>query len=158
MLKYKVGDLLEAAKNGEVNIIGQQCNCFNARKRGIAPLIDKAFPEAAEADDATIKGDESKFGSLSYAYSKQYDVGIFNLYGQWGWWKREDGLPNTDLPKLRSAFVEMTYILLQHEADYKIGLPKLGAGLGGGKWEDVEKIIKETLCDAGFDVTIYILE
>lgn len=159
MLKYKVGDLIKAAQEGEVNVIAQQNNCFNARKRGIAPLIDLAFPSAAFADEATIKGDQSKFGSFSVGYEEEYDLLIFNLYGQWGWWKRLDGLPNTELPKLQSAFKGMVDELKKTDrGQYKIGLPKLGAGLGGGKWEDVELIINETLISAGFDVTVYTLD
>ncbi|QQV91816.1 putative phosphatase [Klebsiella phage vB_KpM_FBKp34] len=159
MLKYKVMDLLLAAKSGEVNVIAQQCNCFNARKRGIAPLLDKAFPEVAIADDSTIKGDPKKFGDFSYAHSPLYNLSIYNLYGQWGWWKREDGKPNTDLDKLESSFKAMSkQLMLFENQDLKIGLPKLGAGLGGAEWSSVEDIIKKTLCEAGYNVTIYVLD
>lgn len=159
MLKYKVGDLIKAAQEGEVNVIAQQCNCFNARKSGIAPLIDLAFPSAGRADNETIKGDPNKFGSLSCAYEEEYDLLIFNLYGQWGFWKREDGLCNTDLGKLRSVMLRMHDVLNINPSwsGYKVGLPKLGAGLGGGSWRDIEKIIEETLANRGFDVTIYVL-
>ena len=41
MIKYKVGDLIEALKNHEVDAIGHQCNCFHVMKSGIAPLIEE---------------------------------------------------------------------------------------------------------------------
>ena len=34
----------------------------------------------------------------------------------------------------------------------KIGLPFIGAGLGGGNWKEIENIIKEELADQ--DITI----
>jgi len=38
----------------------------------------------------------------------------------------------------------------------KVGLPKIGAGLGGGDWSIISKIIEEELGE--FDVTIYVLD
>lgn len=36
-----------------------------------------------------------------------------------------------------------------------IHLPRIGCGLGGGRWEEVEPIIRETLCTEGITVTVY---
>ena len=159
MLKYKVGDLIEAARSGEVNVIAQQCNCFNTRKRGIAPLLDKAFPEVGIIDDLTTKGDHKKFGGFSYAYCARYDLSIYNLYGQWGWWKRKDGQPNTDIEKLSSALSCMAdHIESLRYQDINIGLPLIGCGLGGGDWGSISNIIESTLVKKGLNVTIYTLE
>lgn len=152
MLKYKKGDLISAAKAGEVNVIAHQCNCFNNMGRGIAPQIAKAFPEAEQADDKTLKGDERKLGRLSVGRNKEYNILIFNLYGQYGHWKKPDGSINTDYDALRSALKEMSAYLTILD---QVGLPKLGCGLGGGDWSIVSEIIEEELGD--FDVTIYSL-
>lgn len=37
--------------------------------------------------------------------------------------------------------------------DEKIGLPKIGAGLGGGDWAVIEEIINNVF--DGYDVTVY---
>jgi hypothetical protein len=34
-------------------------------------------------------------------------------------------------------------------------MPRIGCGLAGGKWEEIEPIIKNTLCEKGVAVTIY---
>ena len=151
MLKYKKGDLIEAAKSGEVNTIAHQCNCFNNMGAGIAPQIKKAFPEAWLADNATEKGDKGKFGRLSYAVSG--NVLIFNLYGQYGWWRQKDGSINTDYGMLRKSLEQMSRMLYSKRDKAKIGLPRIGCGLGGGDWGIVSQIIEEELSD--FDVTIY---
>lgn len=150
MIKYKKGDLIAAAKNGEVNVIAHQCNCFCNMGRGIAPLIAKAFPSAEKADNDTRKGDEYKLGTYSVAYDAEYGVYIFNLYGQYGHWKRSDGKINTDYEALRRALRGMADLVFEED---KIGLPKVGCGLGGGDWSIVSAIIDEELGE--FDVTIY---
>lgn len=160
-LKYKVSCLIEAAKSGEVDVIAHQCNCFCTMGSGIAPLIKKNFPEAWEADKATKKGDVQKLGSFSKGLSFKYgDKGfplfIYNLYGQYGYGKRKEGGTDTDYHALESSLIAMTKELRQAK-ELKIGLPKLGAGLGGGDWNLISQIIESVLCDQGFDVTIYVL-
>lgn len=154
MLRYEIGCLIEAAKDGYVEIIAHQANCFNTMKSGIAPLIAEAFPEAWEADQATLRGDKSKLGTCSVGWNEEYCVDIFNLYGQYNYSRK--GL-DTEYDALRSALKAM----LAH-ADFiewekpKVGLPKLGAGFGGGDWSIISKIIEEELKD--HDVTIYVLD
>lgn len=155
-LKYKVGCLIEAAKEGNVDIIMHQCNCFNAMGAGIAPLIANAFPEAEDADNLTAAGDIEKFGSYSTGSSEEYFIDIVNLYGQFrtSW----NGVA-TDYPALRSAIkhYRQSDDLRQWSCGVKIGLPKIGAGLGGGDWDIISQIIEEELVAYDYDVTIYVL-
>lgn len=147
MLKHKKGDLIRAALDGEVNVIAHQCNCFNNMGAGIAPQIKKAFPKAWYADNATLKGDKDKFGKLSYA--QDGNVLVFNLYGQYSYGR---GV-NTSYTMLRKSLEQMSRMLWSKRNEVKIGLPKIGCGLGGGSWEIVSQIIQEELKE--FDVTVY---
>jgi O-acetyl-ADP-ribose deacetylase (regulator of RNase III) len=36
-----------------------------------------------------------------------------------------------------------------------VHMPRIGAGLGGGSWEVISGIIKETLCNKGINVFVY---
>jgi O-acetyl-ADP-ribose deacetylase (regulator of RNase III) len=36
-----------------------------------------------------------------------------------------------------------------------VHMPRIGCGLGGGDWRDVEKIVQKTLCKRGVHVTVY---
>ena len=156
MLKYKVGCLIKAAKD-EVFVIAHQCNCFCAMGAGIAPLIAEEFPEAERVDDDTIVGDKSKLGSFTHHYDDFYAVDIFNLYGQYA---PSTSSVATDYTALRSSLKGMANWMLEtnevYETSRTIGLPKIGAGLGGGDWGIISKIIEEEL--AQFDVTIYVLD
>ncbi len=153
MLKYKVGNLITAAKEGEVDVIAHQANCQNVMGSGIAPQIKKHFPEAWEADCSLSEflSPENKLGSYSVGLSGE--LLIFNLYGQFGYGR--SGV-DTDYDALEKAMQRMSTLLIMHESG-KIGLPKLGAGLGGGDWSIIEEIIEDTLISEGYDVTVYVL-
>lgn len=162
-LKYKVGDLIHAAKYGkDINVIAHGCNCMNTMKSGIAPLIAKAFPEAWEADQATRRGDRAKLGTISEAFIGDQLL-VFNLYSQYTFTGRREGKMDLDYEALGSALEMMAeslhakfFILDMDIQDIHIGLPKIGAGLAGGDWAIIEPMIEKHL--GHFDTTIYVLK
>lgn len=162
MLKYKVGDLIVAAKAGEVDIIAHGCNCFNTMKSGIAPLIAKAFPEAWAADQATKKGGDGKLGSYSWARC-QKNLMVFNLYTQYDFKGRYKGKREFDYGAANNAFCKLKEwadmqmdFFGDSKDDLRFGFPKIGAGLAMGNWETISGIIDQHLGD--YDVTIYTLK
>jgi len=44
------------------------------------------------------------------------------------------------------------------ELGASVHMPRIGCGLAGGKWERIEPIIVETLCEADVPVTVYDFE
>jgi len=147
-IKYIKGDLIELAKQGEFEVIMHCCNCFNTMGAGIARAIRDNFPEAYLKDQNTIKGDRNKLGTYNSVTIKNFAKPFFvvNLYGQYDF-KVSNG-PNIN-------YVSLSNALLQIKKDFtglKFGLPRIGAGLAGGSWEVIEKIIQCTLIDE--DVTV----
>jgi O-acetyl-ADP-ribose deacetylase (regulator of RNase III) len=41
----------------------------------------------------------------------------------------------------------------EHRAS--VAMPRIGCGLAGGTWEEIEPIIRDTLCAQGVSVTVY---
>lgn len=161
-MTYRVGDLISAAQAGEVNVIAHCCNCMNTMKSGIAPKIASAFPEAWTADQMTTRGDRAKLGTLSSAFCKN-GLLVYNLYGQYTFTGRREGKMDLDYWALRSALSAMAVSLHakcrtldMSTHDLRIGLPKIGAGLAGGDWGIISRMIEGRLRD--FDVTIYVLK
>lgn len=161
MLKYKVGDLCQALVDCEVSAIGHQANCFNTMNSGVAKAIKMAFPDAWQADQETGKGDIHKFGDSSVGtfYRDDHSMGlIYNLYGQYNYGYDAKGY--TSYPKLTQALESMRDDLLSatdyHPEYFKVGFPKIGAGLGGGDWDTIAEIINDVFDDR-FNVTIYVL-
>ena len=146
-MKVTRGDLLALARRGDFEVIAHGCNCFCAMGNGIAGQVKRQFPAAFEADKKTVKGDKAKLGTCTTA---AIDVDgrsfvIVNAYTQYTWSKPEQV---ADYEAIRRC---MRFIKAQY-AGRRIGLPRIGAGLAGGDWQVIAKIIDEEL--AGEDVTL----
>ncbi len=159
MFKMKTGNLIDAAKAGEVTVIAHCCNCMCNMGAGIAPQIKYAFPYAYEADLATGAGNQKKLGSFSLGEPEDYpNPMVYNLYGQYRYGYNSKGR-QLDYDALYDALAAMAMDLHNYDKGdqpaHKIGLPMIGAGHAGGNWAIIEIMIKETLVKAGHDVTIY---
>ena len=141
-MKTIAGDLIHLAKSGEFDLIFHGCNCFCTMGAGIAKGIKAAFPTAFEADLATAKGDRAKLGTCTIAEIERDGASlvVVNAYTQFDY--RGSG-PKVDYDAVRSCF---RWIKEQH-SNKRIGLPKIGAGLAGGDWARIARIIAQELED-----------
>ena len=156
-MKVVQGDLIQLALAGHFDAIIHGCNCQCVMGAGIAKAIRISFPEAYTADLATkhIKP-ELKLGSYTAAeICRQQRYGkpdvyfhVVNAYTQLGY----------------GAGVQVSYTALARVLDMinysykgcKIAYPKIGAGLGGGKWSTIETIIDECLTDVDHTLVEYV--
>lgn len=145
-VKYVVGDIVELTKKGEYDFVVHGCNCFNTMGSGVAKALRDAFPEVYEADCETVKGDRSKLGRFSLAYLGNTVI-VVNAYTQYNYNPKEK-------PFDYLAFTEVLATLKLRFGECKLLMPKIGAGLAGGDWEIIEKI----LIISGLDITVCILE
>jgi len=145
-MKYIKGDLIRGAK--QFDVIVHQCNCFCKMGAGIAPQIKSAFPEAYKIDCETARGDKSKLGKITY--TKNTEPIVVNAYAQYGTGRGLEGA--TNYHALRYCLKEIKKLF----SGKKIGMPLIGAGLGGGDWAVISGLIKEELDNE--DVTIVIWE
>ncbi|KYF63070.1 hypothetical protein BE11_32400 [Sorangium cellulosum] len=66
--------------------------------------------------------------------------------------------PQGDVPPIRvDALAQCLGSLAEHAqgVSASIHMPRIGCGLAGGKWPEVEAIIQRTLCAAGLSVHVY---
>jgi len=134
------GDLLEYAKIKQFDAIVHGANCFCTMGSGIAKQIKEQFYEAYAADCKTKKGDILKLGSYTQCKATHYDFIIINGYTQYNY--------GTDSPKV--DYEAIALIMRKINFNFKgktIGMPKIGAGLAGGDWERISKIIETELKD-----------
>lgn len=149
-MKTRIGDLIKLAQAGEFDVIVHGCNCFGTMGKGLAKVVRSVFPAAYTVDKATKKGSREKLGTCSVA-TCVVDGGmcdVVNAYTQFHW--RGRGL-KVDYDAIRSC---MRWIA-EHYAGRRIGLPKIGAGLAGGDWQIIARIIDSELGDE--NVTLVIL-
>lgn len=152
-MKYVKGNLLDLAEEGKFDVIVHGCNCLNTMGSGIARQIRDRYPKAYLIDQASPKGNENKLGNFTQAhidgyrrYSphqrgfRPYSFTIINAYTQFGFNPRN--VVNTDYEALESVFWQIKLLYdLNPQAPCRIGIPMIGAGLGGGDWKVIETII-----------------
>lgn len=127
-------------------------NCQNKMMRGFALEIRNRYPEAIQADLATVPGDFKKLGTFSYAQAKN-GKHIYNLYGQfyYGTNKRhlnydaiytsmESAMQNCNIKKIQS--IAIPYMM--------------GCSLAGGNWKIVRTMIE--VLSEGYNGNIYICQ
>ena len=135
MLKLVPGDLFKATDYGAL-IHG--CNCFNTMGGGVAAIVAKVYPEAMMVDDLTKIGDESKLGKFTYcnvdhAYSGNL-LTVVNAYTQF-----QPGR-NYDYAAIESALTGIDRVLSR---EIVVAMPKIGAGIAGGDWDIIQKIMEK---------------
>lgn len=139
-MKVVKGDLIKLALQKEFDVIIHGCNCQCAMGAGIAKAIKETFPEAYEADLKTEKGSKDKLGTISCAVvnRNEHAITIVNGYAQYHW--TGSGVL-ADYDAIRAV--------MRHVKDKfsgkKSGYPKIGAGLAGGDWGVISKIIDQEL-------------
>lgn len=141
------GDLLKLFKEGKFDVICHGANCFCAMGSGIAAQIRRQFPEAFEADLKMPRGFRGKLGRYSAAET-EYGT-IVNAYTQYDYWSEGR---KCSYKAIRKCFAAIK----RDFSGKRIGYPMIGAGLAGGDWNKISKIIDEEL--EGEDHTLVIYE
>lgn len=132
----------------DYDVLVHGCNCHCTMGSGIARTIRELYPEAYEADCRTAKGDRSKIGSFSYYEHPRKDLTIINAYTQYNYYPRNvDHFEYEGFEKICKDLNE------RFKKKMCIAMPMIGAGLAGGNWERIKKIIQDNITDV--DVTIY---
>lgn len=154
------GDLIQLAKEGKFDVIAHGCNCMSTMGAGIAPQMAKEFG-CDRFEMETLGRDINKLGCIDYETLYWEDD------KQWTKFPDEDGKWVTFKLTVVNAYTQYNYGRTHKNSatapfDYEaftlcmrkinsvfegkhIGLPKIGAGLAGGDWERIEKIIEEEL-------------
>lgn len=159
MIKYVDGDLIKLALDRNFDVIGHGCNCFCTMGAGIAPQMAKAFwcndPTKYPWEGDEHKGDYRKLGNFEeYSWylpgPERHRLDVLNMYTQYKYGSNHaDG---DKAPFDYNAFAVCLFKVNKRYAGKRIGLPRIGAGLAGGDWYAIERIIREQLVDC--DVTI----
>lgn len=127
------GDLLDLADQGRFDYIIHGCNCQHLMSAGIAGQIRRRYPQAYEADRATVPNDPTKLGTYSQALCQASDgtpFRIINAYTQFDV-RRRGGPPVFDY----TAFYRVLDQIAQSTiSTARWGFPMIGAGLAGGDY------------------------
>lgn len=170
-MKTIKGNLITLAEQGEFDVIVHGCNCLHAMGGGIAKQLADKYPQVKKADETQSNyADREKLGSWSVAMIGNFSV--INAYTQYSVSQTKDVFEYDAFDKFLNDFGNMignydlvanfewkpdgNDIRIREFERFRIGFPQIGAGLAGGDWNRISKMIEkfseEVACYA--DVTV----
>lgn len=153
-MKHIIGDILTPNPvEDHLVIVCHQVNCKGVMGAGLARQIREKHPDVFSLyrdKCLQIAAGIGGLGDVQFC-SVIADAGyvVANVFGQDGYGR---GKQYTDYDALRKAFEHIAMGF----PTCTIRIPYLmGCGLGGGNWDEVLRIIEETLDSKGIDVEIW---
>lgn len=152
MIKYHIGDATQPIGNGH-RIIVHICNNAGGWGAGFVLALSKRWPEPENEYRRWAAGDfkavpfelgQVQFVSVESDGNPLGDsISVLNMIAQDGYTK--PGQPAIRYDALRTCLESANRLITTGLfPNASIHMPRIGCGLAGGKWEEVEKIINET--------------
>jgi O-acetyl-ADP-ribose deacetylase (regulator of RNase III) len=147
-INYIIGDATHPIGEGE-KIICHVCNDIGKWGQGFVLAISKRWKTPEQ-----FYRDIQKYilGDVRLVHVEK-DIWVANMIGQHLIGVDENGNPPIRYDAVREALSKVNEIAVKKNAT--LHCPKFGAGLSGGDWNIIEKIIKETIT---VPITIYSLK
>lgn len=153
---YLTGDATRPEGAG-LKIIVHVCNDVGGWGKGFVTAISKRWAEPEKQYRAWYRGGPPQGFALGEVQFVQVspDIAVANLIGQRGivTRQRNQSSPPVSYEAIRSGLAHVARYAGAHEAS--VHMPRIGCGLAGGKWEEVEPLIEDELTSKGIDVTVY---
>lgn len=151
-IKYLKGDATNPKTEGN-KIIAHICNDIGGWGKGFVMAISKKWKNPEEEYQEWFKnGDNFNLGEIQMVQVEQ-DLWIANMIAQ------HKINPNSDgIPPIRYDAIEACLKKLSEDAqklNATIHMPRIGCGLAGGKWEQIEPIIINNLSEKEIEVYVY---
>ena len=135
---YVKGDLFETKET----LIAHGCNAQGVMGAGVARIVREKYPSAYETYVLRKKKFGLKMGQVIFAKSGDRLIANCITQNKFG----SDGKRYVDYEAIRESMIQINaYCRVKKLKSF--GMPKIGAGLGGGDWNTIEKIIEETCVD-----------
>ncbi|MEL6674450.1 MAG: macro domain-containing protein [Bacteroidota bacterium] len=151
-IQYTVGDATAPQTPGP-KIIVHICNDIGGWGKGFVMALSRRWPEPEAQYRAWYASQENfTLGAVQFVQVAP-DLWIANLIGQHKLHKDASGRP-----PIRYEAVEQGLGLVATKAlalGASVHMPRIGCGLAGGKWEEIEPLILRQLSDKNLAVWVY---
>ncbi|MFC9972094.1 macro domain-containing protein [Spirillospora sp. NPDC127200] len=152
-IRYVRGDATSPQAKG-VKVVAHVCNDLGGWGKGFVLAVSRRWPEP-EADYRAWHRDRARndfgLGAVRFVQVEPY-VWVANMIGQRGMKRGSKGVP-IRYDALARCLAALGDRALELEAS--VHMPRIGCGLAGGKWSQVEPLIQEHLSDRDVPVTVY---
>ena len=152
MITFLLGDATQPVGDGP-QVIVHVCNDIGRWGRGFVLALSRRWKAPEASYRAWCQEQPLVLGEVRFV-TVEPTLWVANLIGQQG----IAGLPGAGSPPVRYDAIRVglervAVFALEHQA--AVHMPRIGTGLGGGQWEEIEGIIKDTLVDVGVQVFVY---
>lgn len=148
--------------DSEFNVIVHCCNNIGAWGAGFTGALDKVYPEAGvrfrkwTSPEPAFSDPPYVLGAVQIIPTRRKQVFICNLVGQNGIRGPKNPTP-IDYEAIKNGFSELLEFLRCYadRTSSIIHMPRLGAGLAGGDWNQIEILVQQEFVDKGYTVIVY---
>lgn len=136
-------------------VIVHICNDIGKWGKGFVLAISKRWPEPErEYRRAFAAPNQPQLGDVQFI-AVAADTTVVNMIAQHSIQTRvaKNAVPPIRYPALQQTLNQVAQYALPKNAT--IHMPRIGCGLAGGKWEQVEMIVKAELVALGLEVYVY---
>jgi O-acetyl-ADP-ribose deacetylase (regulator of RNase III) len=150
---YRKGDAT-APQDAGPTVIVHLCNDAGKWGKGFVLAISKRWREPEEAYRSAFASEHvPQLGDVQFVGVTDR-ITVANLIGQHGVRSlASKAPPPIRYPAIREGLKQVAAFARQHGAS--VTMPRIGCGLAGGTWDEIEPIIQDTLCAQGISVTVY---
>ena len=152
-IRYITGDATDPSRDSP-GIIVHVCNDIGAWGKGFVVAISRRWKQPEQCYRAWSRGE----GDIPFALGQvqfvevEDKLWVANLIGQHGI-RQTGGKPPIRYEAIRQGLSVVAGEALRSSA--QVHMPRIGCGLAGGVWEEIEPIIQEELVSKGVSVTVY---
>ncbi len=155
-IQYVRGDATVPQAIG-TKIIAHVCNDVGAWGKGFVLALSRRWPEPAQAYKDWYRDREAKDFALGAVQFVQVaaDLWIANMVAQHGI-RAARGNPPIRYDALEGCLEKVASKAIALKAS--VHMPRIGCGLAGGEWSQIEPMLLEQLCEQNIPVTVYDFE
>lgn len=155
-ITYVEGDATQPVTSDGLRIIAHICNDEGTWGAGFVLALSQRDKAPEEAYKRWAGEPAFGIGAIQIVPYVGSGLLVANMVAQHGFGYT---IQKVYYPPVRYLAVASCLHRLQKEIellpDISVHMPRIGCGLGGGKWEHIEPMVKRFLCDRGVPVTVY---
>jgi O-acetyl-ADP-ribose deacetylase (regulator of RNase III) len=151
MIRYLKGDATAPQVDGPAVIV-HVCNDEGKWGKGFVLAVSRRWTEPERTyRSAFEKPPFPALGDVQFVKVAE-DLTVANLIGQHGVRSaRSKAPPPIRYPAVKTGLEKVAEFVVRQNAT--VAMPRIGSGLAGGSWEEIEKIVEQTLGDV--EVQVY---
>ncbi len=151
-IQYVQGDATRPAAAGN-KIIVHVCNDVGGWGKGFVVAISNRWPEPEKQYREWFRSQENFALGEVQLVPVAADTWVANLIGQRDLKKDKAGNPPIRYEAVAAGLRKVGRFAQEKGAS--VHMPRIGCGLAGGTWEEIEPLIQTHLADRGVAVTVY---